>query len=269
MQIALADLRLDGGTQPRQAIDYTLVSDYADHLRAGAIFPSVVAFYDGSDYWLADGFHRVKAAREAGLSAIDAAVEQGTREDAVWFSCGANQSHGLRRQHTDKRRAVVTALRHPKSAGLSDRAIAEHCGVSRELVGEVRRELAPPSLSESDKRTGVDGHKRGVHSEQRSKAGKASADARKKRKQAEQAPAAKVGPEQVAEPEAPLPVDFLRDAMTPPEREPEPEPAPESPPLGTPYQAALAAVRALSLVELEAIREQIDEAIRLRRTEAA
>jgi hypothetical protein len=48
-----------------------------------------------------------------------------------------------RRSNEDKRKAVVAALQHPKGAKLSDRQIAEHCGVSSMFVGKCRDELSP------------------------------------------------------------------------------------------------------------------------------
>lgn len=41
----------------------SVVYDYEDQMRAGDKFPPIVVFFDGSRYWLADGFHRVAAAR--------------------------------------------------------------------------------------------------------------------------------------------------------------------------------------------------------------
>lgn len=138
MNLPITEIRTDGGTQPRAQLDMMVVAEYADEMQAGNRFPAVIVFYDGSDYWLADGYHRLWAARQTGLEAIDADVRQGTVDDARWFSYAANQSHGLRRSNEDKRRAVEAALQHPKAGGLSDNQIAHHCGVSQPFVSKLR-----------------------------------------------------------------------------------------------------------------------------------
>ena len=51
-------IRIDGGTQSRVKIRTDVVDDYAEHMANGAVFPPGVAFFDGKEYWLADGFHR-------------------------------------------------------------------------------------------------------------------------------------------------------------------------------------------------------------------
>jgi hypothetical protein len=66
-------------------------------LTVGAMFPPVVVFFDGAEYWLADGFHRILAAKQLGLAEIAADVREGGR---------ANVSHGLKRFNRDKRNAV-------------------------------------------------------------------------------------------------------------------------------------------------------------------
>jgi len=115
----------------------------AEAMRAGAKFPPIKVIFDGTTYWLIDGFHRVEAAHEAGLTEIAAEITPGTLEDAQWLCLAANQTHGLRRTNEDKRRAVMAALQHPRSAGMSSNAIAKHVGVSHTLVDDCRRELAP------------------------------------------------------------------------------------------------------------------------------
>jgi hypothetical protein len=139
--LKIDDIRTDGGTQPRASIDYHAVQDYADAMEDGARFPAVVVFYDGADYWLADGFHRAQATLLAGREEIAAEVHQGALEDAQWFSFGANKSSGIRRDNRDKQRAIHLALNHPKSQRLSDSVIAKHLGVSAHTVGNHRREL--------------------------------------------------------------------------------------------------------------------------------
>jgi hypothetical protein len=176
VRLPIDALRLDGGTQPRGLINYPVVEEYRDEMAAGASFPPVVVFYDGRDYWLADGFHRTSAAQEARQSEIECDVRQGTREDAVWFSCSANQGHGLRRSNADKRRAVETALR--LRGGESDRAIAEHCGVSAQFTGDVRRQLSTADSSSGVKRIGRDGKTRTTTPAKQAAGGKASAQKR-------------------------------------------------------------------------------------------
>jgi len=137
--VPIARIRLDGGTQPRAALDFDAIEDYAEAMAAGARFPSVVVFHDGENYWLADGFHRLKAAYAAGFDVIGCEVRQGTLEDARWHSFSANKSNGLRRTRGDIEGAIRSALTHPKSALMSDRAIARHVGCSHSWVSELRR----------------------------------------------------------------------------------------------------------------------------------
>ncbi|EYB69087.1 hypothetical protein DEIPH_ctg011orf0055 [Deinococcus phoenicis] len=105
------------------------------------VLPPVTVFYDGSEYWLADGFHRYRAHEQIEWREIDADVRQGTRRDAILYSVGANSTHGLRRTNADKRRAVETLLRDAEWQGWVDTKIARQCGVSSMFVGNMRREL--------------------------------------------------------------------------------------------------------------------------------
>lgn len=136
--IAIAKLRRDGGTQPRAMLDPSTVEAYADGVREGAKFPPVILFYDGTNHWLADGFHRAAGHEAAGCETIPAEVRAGTQRDAVLFACGANATHGLRRTTGDKRRAVLMLLGDAEWAKWSDRQIARHARVSNTFVGNLR-----------------------------------------------------------------------------------------------------------------------------------
>lgn len=140
--INLKKIRLDGGTQPRAELDIDLIREYAAAMLNGDEFPPVTVFYDGTDYWLADGFHRVNAAHLANMTAIKAEVRQGTQRDAVLYSVGVNAEHGKRRTNADKRRAVMTLLADAEWAAWSDNEIAAKCKVSQPFVSKIRRELS-------------------------------------------------------------------------------------------------------------------------------
>lgn len=155
-RIKLAEIRLDGGTQPRATLEESVIADYQEAITDGEKFPPVDLFFDGESYWLADGFHRVKATERAGLSDIDALIHMGTREDAQWFSYAANKAHGLRRSNADKQRAVQAALRHPEGAKKSDHLIAEHVGVDRQTVTNWRKKMTG-EIRQSPERIGRDG----------------------------------------------------------------------------------------------------------------
>lgn len=139
--IAISNIRRDGGTQPRTGTDQMAVAEYAEAMKNGAEFPPVILFFDGTDYWLADGFHRVAASEAAGRAELLADVRQGTRRDAVLFSVGVNAHHGIRRSSADKRRAVETLLRDEEWRQWADREIGRRADVDHKTVGKIRSEL--------------------------------------------------------------------------------------------------------------------------------
>jgi Homeodomain-like domain len=142
LKIQMTVIKLDGGTQSRAGINQQVIDEYAVAWRDGAKFPPIIAFYDGENYWLADGFHRCISAKQANVTEIEADIRQGTRRDAVLYSVGANSNHGLRRTNDDKRRAVSTLLSDEEWGGWSDREIARRCGVHHDTVGRIRTELS-------------------------------------------------------------------------------------------------------------------------------
>lgn len=142
VRLSIDQIRLDGGTQPRTALDFAAIDDYAEAMAAGVKFPPVIVFHDGECYWLADGFHRLKAAFASGFDAIDCELRQGTLEDAQWYSFSANKTNGLRRTNEDKQRAVKSALLHARAASMSNYAIARHVGVDEATVRNWRSKLA-------------------------------------------------------------------------------------------------------------------------------
>lgn len=141
--LELDKIRTDGGTQTRASLDYETVLAYAADMQAGDQFPPIEVYYDGSAYWLADGFHRLEATRENGEKHISARVHQGTQRDAVLASASANARHGLRRTNQDKRRAVIRLLKDAEWGQWSDREIARRCHVSHPFVAKIREEEAP------------------------------------------------------------------------------------------------------------------------------
>lgn len=154
--LALSKIRLDGGTQPRSVLDFETVDEYADLMKAGVRFPAVVVFYDGQGYWLADGFHRLRAAWQIKAHEIEAEIVQGTLEEARWYSFSVNKTHGLRRTNEDKQRAVQAALKHPKSQALSNTQIAKHVGVDEGTIRNWRQKLTT-EVPKSRTRSGSDG----------------------------------------------------------------------------------------------------------------
>ncbi len=138
--IALSDIQ-DGGAPMRVEMKPDIVREYADDMAAGAVFPPVEVYYDGSIYWLADGYHRVDAARLLERETIEAEVLDGGERDAILHGIGSNASHGLRRTQADKRQAVERLIRDEEWGKWSDRKIAKLAKVDHKTVGKIRREL--------------------------------------------------------------------------------------------------------------------------------
>jgi hypothetical protein len=115
--LSIAKVRYHEDCQSRVRLDEETVTEYAHRMREGAEFPAIIVFFDGSEHWLADGYHRFAAAkavaREVGDEAADipADVRQGTRLDAVRHALAANAQHGKRREPGDYRKGYQIAVR--------------------------------------------------------------------------------------------------------------------------------------------------------------
>lgn len=144
--VSLNAIRLDGGTQSRVAIDELVVEDYAEAMLNGAKLPPATVFFDGTNYWLADGFHRFHAHRKIGALNIDTDLREGTLKDAMLFSYGANQNHGLRRSTADKRKAVLGML--ADFGDWSDSKIGRYVGVDHKTVAAHRSAILGSSQDE-------------------------------------------------------------------------------------------------------------------------
>lgn len=153
-KIKLVEIVTDAGTQVRAGLNESTVSDYAEALAAGAKFPPVIVFHDGSRHVAADGFHRIAAAGRRGATEIECEVRVGGKAEALKFALGCNAHHGLRRTNADKRHAVGLALR--EFPGVSDRALAEMCLVGHPLVAEVRASTGSSSSCPPPTRLGLD-----------------------------------------------------------------------------------------------------------------
>jgi hypothetical protein len=176
--LALDLIDISGGTQTRVATNDDAIASYADEMVRGAIFPPVTVFYDGSNYWLADGFHRVLAVKRNGFTEISAEVQAGSRTDALRHALGANATNGLYRTNADKRHVAEIALR--EWSDLSNAFIAELCKISGELVRTVRGELTSTGVIEkADTVTGRDGkiYQTGIERQPRGKTEGSSSEA--------------------------------------------------------------------------------------------
>lgn len=153
--LPIISIRLDGNTQPRNKINSNTVKEYAVNMKRGDIFPPVLVFFDGTNYWLADGFHRILASESIGITSISATVRKGTQREAILTSVGANATHGLRRTNADKRRAVLILLEDEEWSKWTNVAIAKACGVAESFVRKLKKEF---NIVQNDVRTYVTKH---------------------------------------------------------------------------------------------------------------
>jgi hypothetical protein len=140
-KIEISAIRTDGGTQARLKLDQDVVKEYAECMKDGDKFPPVTVFYDGSEYWLANGFHRYFATKSNGELEIECEVKQGTLDDAVLYAFSADGRQGLSRSAEDNRNIIIRMIQHPVWGKWSNAEIAKHVGVSKMTVGRVKASL--------------------------------------------------------------------------------------------------------------------------------
>jgi hypothetical protein len=158
IKMKTADIDLTHAIQTRVRSNPEIVEEYAELMRENVPFPRIrgVQGVDGI-FRLVDGFHRLEAAKLAGIEEIDVEVWQGDRHRALELALKANNGHGLRRTNADKRRSLEIAWKeYPE---WTSNRVAELCGVHGQLAHRVREEMvAQGHLSDSSnsKRVGRD-----------------------------------------------------------------------------------------------------------------
>lgn len=152
------DICLTDGTQPRTMPIPDLQREYAEAMKAGDIFPPVNIVTNGKKYWPVDGYHRIVAAKLAGMKVYCELIE-GSLRDAILLSVGSNAENGQRRSNDDKRRSVLRLLNDLEWGQWSNAEIARRCKVSETLVSNLRYESTNPAALSSFrkvKRNGVE-----------------------------------------------------------------------------------------------------------------
>lgn len=166
--IDIKKIVIDAGTQPRVAIDDATVQEYADIIKSSIKDEQLNPFDDLPDdklpqvfrdstgrCVLADGFHRYGGHKTAHAKEMKCAIRDGDANDALVFSLGTNQEHGVRRSNRDKQRAVKIAWSNPAINVWSNSEIARLCGVSEFMV----REAKPATVKTTVKQVTIRGKK--------------------------------------------------------------------------------------------------------------
>ena len=83
LQLRIADLFANSPIDPVAHLDDERVKRYAEMLDT---LPPVVVFDTGEGLLLADGYHRVEAARQCGMDTVKAEVRRGSRHDALIYA---------------------------------------------------------------------------------------------------------------------------------------------------------------------------------------
>jgi len=127
------------GLQTRVALNEEVVAEYGEIIRGGGTLPPVIVFRDVLTDYLADGFHRLEAAKRLGHIDIEAEVHDGDKTAALRYALKANATHGLRRTNEDKRNALQIAWDNRRTLfghDPSKRELAAVCAVSDYLAWE-------------------------------------------------------------------------------------------------------------------------------------
>ncbi len=139
------------GTQSRKQISEKTVNDIREDIRDSNPIPPIVIFFDEKDYWVGDGYHRLKAHLKEKRDIINADVRLGSKDDALRFNIETNASADQTRwTNADKRNAVTMLLESGGSAVVTRARAEEIASMAKchpRLVWKWKAELEEPADS--------------------------------------------------------------------------------------------------------------------------
>ena len=151
--ISLGEIVEDHSLQIREDIDGSMVDKYQALMKSNGPLGSLDVFSTGNGkYLLADGWHRLAAAKALGWPEIKCNVRKGGRRDAVLFAAGANAEHGRPLNRQEKTTAVEKLLEDEEWFQWSNARIARHCGVTAPTVARTRDRFINESAKQESSR---------------------------------------------------------------------------------------------------------------------
>ena len=149
--LSLDVINITGGTQSRLKIDQNYVEEIYEKMKDEVEYDAVTIFFDGKEYWLADGFHRYHATRKLGKASIKCKITNGLLRDAILYSKSANNNHGLPPTLQDKLNNAKELCDDFEWSGFSNRQIGRICDVSHVTVAKLRIGKVPEKVKFFDK----------------------------------------------------------------------------------------------------------------------
>lgn len=133
MKIKLSDITIDYDIQLKsRGIDDDIVGGYVEAMTNGDNFPPVIIFQENGYNWLADGFHRINAAKFLGFAEIEADIKPGSKNDAAIYAAEANVINGRPMSQEEKKEAGLRLLELLRPKNYSE--VARRLKVTREAV---------------------------------------------------------------------------------------------------------------------------------------
>jgi len=143
--LSLDQIHVQEGIQPRITLDPSVVQEYAT-LYAEAEdedpLPPLDVFLIEETYYVADGFHRLAAAKQAQRTELVCHVYTGTHPEAMRHAAFANLRRGLAYSQHDRQRILERLLQDLDVSQRSNRDLAQVLGLSHVTVGRARQRLA-------------------------------------------------------------------------------------------------------------------------------
>ncbi len=152
-ELEINKIIVDRSLNVRQALDDELIAIYQEVYDS---LPPVSVFNTENGLVLADGFHRLAAARRLKRKTVKAEVRKGSYRDAVEYAALANLKQGKNLNRAERHKVIEVMLKlHPERA---DNWIAQDVGVSDHTVRAIREELESTSqIARLDELQGHDG----------------------------------------------------------------------------------------------------------------
>lgn len=125
--VSVNDLVLDRALNPRGGVDQEVVEFYAGIFH-DVVWPAIVV--DTATMKLLDGWHRVEAAKRAGVYALPVIFVEAKEDELYALAIKLNMNHGLRLSREERLRAVAKLGRE----GWTTERITEFLGCPASLV---------------------------------------------------------------------------------------------------------------------------------------